>query len=547
MNDDRSTYAEMLVPSAAEHGYAKVWLIEDSREYFKEFEIHVSIQLQCAKSETRYIDDHLLLTFLGLLDPKDQKFPETYAQALAGVCIRCKLSQYSYACVQKMVTMLDPRDRNKVLREELIAAVLDDDATPYIFLKADIGIPSVFPKAEIATNDSQDTDGTLENSCQKSRKKQKKQKKKTYKLYTAKKNGEIRFNEDNNEPQPSKYIPFNLKILADYSLDVSSSKLNLKNWIYKYLGNQPSIQNILATHGFHRLTDWAYLNRRCEPLPKENLVSCLDIKLLKVYHDVYRRDRLSSVQNQYSSNSRKCPPPNLEQLNEMLTLLRKEDIYFESPERLLQELQQLARQLKDFDLSRIGSGMEPIELPSSENGISGEHPELPKSPGLDAEGAVRTVLSQTLNDEFVDLLDQGIQFVVETRHLRLQKGRYKEHWPKFTKGLKLTYLNNLFLQEIATGFGLDKQKMRRILDLENLVWKTRDYVLDKLTERVLIAIGESQLSSSVDFITNLEVNLAEYADDKSFRDACSELKAGRNRVFYSLYAQRLQIFLSEQI
>lgn len=335
--------------------------------------------------------------------------------------------------------------------------------------------------------------------------------------------------------QTSSYNFFSVKILGTYNFE-SSSRMSLENWTYLQTKQNRELKKFLSEFGFKLLSDWALLNRvRAKQL--ENLVE-RDRHLITVFHEVYRRDR----RQQIHTKIKRCPDPNETQLREMLTSLSQKGITIKTTNSMLQELKQVATQLRQYDIwnSRV-----PLEIQQSETEAYTPRSDLPHT-FIDEEKVEEQEFLEFLHQQLQKVLVEAIAKEIHLKLMKLKKSkRYAPFVSKFILGLELYYCENKSLKEIAPELGMTSwDQARRILDPGGILSRVREQCVQKLLEIILAQAsqkGLTELPPKPDYLKAIIQQIESFVDQKVFNEAAAEIRAGKNRSFDSLYAQELRL------
>lgn len=435
-------------------------------------------------------DKHIQQTLLELFLEKSVSNED---QASAGLCLRCYISSSILYSCQKLASACAGSSNYIQLFQDLLVAALDDD-------------------------------------------------------------GETLFILDNSKkPLPLKLLstpelPFHsfisLDILRGYN-HCKPGRKSLKNWAYYTMPRNQIIKKILNQHGINRVSDWAQMNR-AKPAQLE-LLSPRERQHVTVFHRVYRRDRIRQSQ-QTSQISPKCLPPTLEQLKEMMLLLKKSNLKTSTPKNHLEELQQIAKKLQDLELSRVQGrpNIEPIELPDPETGE-----------------ATRDICSSVVNDpvaqEYEEILtflrqqqfyalQYGIQQGIDDRLTKLNTGKQKKYTSKLLLGLRLIYCEGKSLRDIWEYLDFPNYTAAsRVLSLKELIHQVRFRMSEKLLDIILVRSHEMGLTSippKPDYLSNLVKNIELLCDEEFFDFAFQELKNPKKGKD-SVYAKELYNYLKK--
>jgi hypothetical protein len=346
--------------------------------------------------------------------------------------------------------------------------------------------------------------------------------------------------DENGQVKTWAYKFFSVKVLQTYNSD-SKSRMSLDNWTYLQTKQNPEIKDFLSEFGFKHLSDWALLNRvRNKQL--EHL-SVRDRYLVEVFHKVYRRDRLQ----QQSRRVRKCPDPLNSQLQEMLIYLQKVDVTINSTMELMQELKQVAIQLRQYD---IWSYREPLEIEDPTTGNYTLRPDLPTN-SLNELDIEQRELLEFLYESLNSALSKAIKQEISERITRLQTSRnYANFAQQFIPGLQLYYCQKMSLKDIAPKLGMTSwDQARRVLNPGELLAQIRTLTVQMLLESILQIAqkqGFTQMPPQPDYLKTLAEQIEAFVDDEIFTKAAEEIRTGKNRVLNSAYAQQIRLYLEEK-
>jgi transcriptional regulator with XRE-family HTH domain len=155
-----------------------------------------------------------------------------------------------------------------------------------------------------------------------------------------------------------------------------------------------------------------------------------------------------------------------------------------------------------------------------------------------------------LHDRLAVVLDGAIASAIGDRIAALQKSRnYRIFADKAILGWQLLYCEGLSQREIVDRLGMTNQsQVSRVLNPKELLSRVRFRTLEGLLEAILefrdqLGFGGDRLSPEA--LENIQAGLEEFIDSQVFEEAFTEMKAGNNRSFESLYAKRLQFFLQK--
>lgn len=338
-------------------------------------------------------------------------------------------------------------------------------------------------------------------------------------------------------PQPSTYQFFAVDVLRTFKFEAQSS-LSLDNWTFLRTKQNAELKQFLAEFGFQHLSDWALLNR-ARPYQLEQL-SKRDRDLVNIFHAVYRRDR-----RQQQMGRKRCSDPSTEQLQEMITHLQTKNVVISSENELMSALKLVAKQLRQYD---IWAYRVPLEVPD----IDTEHDtlclDLPIS-NVDEFALEEQELLDFFHQQLNLALKAAIAQALRDRIAALEQSKnYAPLAAQFIPGLKLYYGQALSLNQIATMLDISKDKARRVFNPGDLLSKVRALTVQQVLEWVLAQAqqkGYAQTPVEPGYLRTLAEHVEAIADQEIFQAAVEEMRAGQGRLFNSIYAQQLCIYLNE--
>ncbi|WP_153009499.1 hypothetical protein [Mastigocoleus testarum] len=421
-------------------------------------------------------------------------------RALAGLCLRCYISQNILIACRK-IAAYKPGNERPFTYVDLLPFVLNDDGKTLIVL---------------------DRDG------------------KNQIMLGA--NGESRLLEKEGRF-------FSVEIIRTYNPELSKSQ-KLDNWVMRRTPQCLELKKYLWSFGYRTPSDWALL---CRDIPKtlEPLLEVSDRKIVEVFHAVYRRDRLNSGKQGLSSE------PTTKQLQEMIHLLGRQDLVF-STQILIYNLRRIADILRQDKLSKeTGSPRtESTEIPeySGNNFMLNPsnyipNPNLPPSYSNDPEKMEYQDLQNLCSDLAIEVLSQAIAQKIEQKKLSLAKRKkYAYFAEKFPEGLRLYYQekNPRNLGEIAKLWGIEWHKARRIFNLRELLtdiqYLSEEIFMNKIIQQQI----DSRLqlvSQDPDYLKEVAEAIRGFIYDLAFEEAFSEIFTPKNQSRNSLFAQLLRQYL----
>ncbi len=340
---------------------------------------------------------------------------------------------------------------------------------------------------------------------------------------------------DDGSVQSATYEIFAVEVLRTYKLN--SHSMSLDNWAFLQTKQHSELKNFLSEFGFQHLSDWALLNR-VRPKQLEQL-SERDRHLVEVFHAVYRRDRRQ--QQQVS----RCLDPTDSQLTEMGDLLQQREVVLNSS--LLKELKLVTKQLRQFD---IWQSREPLEMQLETGGYE-LRVDLP-SDSFNESDAEEQEFLEFLYQQLTVALTHAVEQAVQTQVSQLSKSkRYAPFATCFIPGLRLYYCEGLSLRDIGPQLGMSSwDQTRRILNPGEILSNVRRLTVQQLLEPILEKAQSKRLTSTPpepSYLRTLTEQIEAFVDAEIFAEAVSEIKAGKNRLMDSIYAQQLKRYIEQTV
>ncbi len=411
---------------------------------------------------------------------------EPHRQALAGLCLRCYVSQPILQSCQRLASLFSAQQN--FTYQDLLPLVLHDDGQRLILI-------------DEATDSNQ-----------------------------------VQLNEA-AQLSPCQFQIFAVEILRSYGAQ-RENKLSLKNWAFLKTKQHPEIRAFLAEFGFQHLTDWALLNRARKSQFEQ--LAPADQSLLKAFHAVYRRDR-----RQQTKQRTKCQTPTEAQLLEMDAYCVDQGYPSRAPKLLLGDLHRLAEQLRQYDIWR---SRESLETYDADSGDYAPRRDLPHE-SLDEGNLEQRELIQFLHNQLAIAFDESLQDNLKQKQQKLAKSkRYKPFADQYLQGLSLYYIQAQSLAEIAPQLGMSSwDQARRILNPGDLLNQVRRQTTEKLLAKLLDLARQKGLTGpepDPNYLSSLCQQLEQFVDQELFTEAAAEIRSGKNRRFDSAYAQKLKHYLT---
>jgi hypothetical protein len=403
--------------------------------------------------------------------------------AQAGLCLRCYVSEPILKACQKIDSLFNGQEC--FTYRDLLPFVLNDDGKTLIVLETD-------DKKQLALDPA-------------------------------------------GKAQTATYSTFSVKILQTFSPNLKSS-MSLDNWTHLQTRQSPEIKKFLSEFGFQQVSDWALLNR-----VRTSQLECLsdrDQHLITVFHSVYRRDR-----HQQPRHSTKCPNPSSGQLQEMLSRLQTQGISCSGADQLLTDLKQVASQLRQYD---IWCSREPLDVYDPTTEAYSVRADLPHETSHSTDVEQQEFLA-FLNQQLIAALTEAIEQCIRDRIATLAGS--KRYSLTYISGLLLYYRQGLPLREIASQLGMTSwDQARRILNPGELLSQVRTLTVGQFLKQTLAKaqkMGFTQQPTDPGYLSSLIEQIEAFVDTKIFQNAAEELRAGKNRLLNSVYAQHLSLTLEK--
>ncbi len=343
--------------------------------------------------------------------------------------------------------------------------------------------------------------------------------------------------DSSGNPQPTTFKTFTVEVLRTFKSD-SPSSMSLDNWAFLQTKQYPELKKFLSEFGFQHHSDWSLLNR-ARPKQLEQL-SERDRLLVEAFHAVYRRDR------RQQSGVGKCPDPNTAQLSEIRLQLEKQCIVISTPIAVLKALKQVAQQLRQHD---IWSYRTPLEVQNVESGNYELRYDLPAHALDELDGEQQEFL-EFLQQRLQLALAQAIEQGIAAHLMQLEKSRkYAQFASSFVSGLQRYYCEGMSLREIGPQLGMSSwDQARRVLNPGELLSQVRALTVQQLFDQILKkaqSYGLVSDASEPGYLKTLAEQIEAFIDAEIFAEAATEIKAGKNRLMNSVYAQQLKLYFKQ--
>lgn len=340
-------------------------------------------------------------------------------------------------------------------------------------------------------------------------------------------------NDDGIAPK-GKYIPFACEILFEFHPE---SKCSLARWIDLKVKRHKELNKYLLEFDIEIRTAWAILNKA----GKSHLDNQQDKEILAAFHVVYRWDR---PQQHCQKCTGKCPQPTPAQLETMIYHLQKLGISINSSDKMLDELERIAKLLRQQNI-----------WGKTRHITQQEHRdewELIIDPTSTEDLAIKfeqQELQDFCQQQLFECLDKVIKQAINDHIAKQSKSRGYASLVHLIKPiLREIYLSGKTQTEIARKLDINQITISRLVNPTNLVKTIRRQTLDILLNQVLEKakqLGYTQSPVEPDYFDNLVQQLELYIDILIFREAIAELRTSRQSAMQSIYAQRLCVLLNQ--
>lgn len=319
-----------------------------------------------------------------------------------------------------------------------------------------------------------------------------------------------------------------IRILQTFNLKKSS----LSAWIKIIVRSDKELKRFLLEHGIELVTNWLllkqYNSRQLQRILSEfyryNSTKIQQLTtLLESYQTVYLAE-IQAARNQINQERKQqglsklttpYPAPNRQQLVSMAEQLSP--IWRLSAEKVLEELQNLAKLIRDYKSSRYHGVAKKSQIKTQ----SYEKDE--------SENDILIVYRQLLED----CLIAAIKKITEERVNYLQNKRNKRH-KQFLQGLDFFHCQYVPMGEIAEKIGLNNQsQVSRLLELKSFRADIGRRTLVKLRSKVLEL---AQTYTSPSQLRDLEVRINAFLDEEIsnvIQEAEKEASNSKNRIMRS--------------
>jgi hypothetical protein len=337
------------------------------------------------------------------------------------------------------------------------------------------------------------------------------------------------------------------EILETFDPDKSS----LTTWTSRKVKQHRELNKYLLECGLYLVSDWAILNdtkpqQLSKILGEFHCLTNAEIEqgkiLLLAYHKIYRTERFMQRVNQKGKG--KCNPPTSQQLEAIIKLLQAQEISNLSIKVVMERLQNLANQLREYRIHVRNASFATVSLDAqlNENKTFIEQNANTNSENIiiDADEANQTEdFLKNYRLQMVSCLDNAFNTVIESRLTKLKK-KDTDKANQFITALKLFHCQRLSMGKIAQQLGLRAQDaVARLLKLKEFRADIHQETLVKLQDRVMEL---AQKYSTPKQLKILELKITEALDEQVVNiitQAEVEAASMQNNCEISYFSERL--------
>lgn len=462
-----------------------------ARNFFEEEFPEFKSQTSLSKEENQYVQVSLWNTFHNQALEREQR-------ALAGICLRCYVSQAIVIGCKKLAE----RTADKIPLENLLSYVLNDDGNTFVVVGRD-------DKAQLI----------------------------------LKENGQTQL-------IPKAGIFFSVEVLSSYNPNLSDNRdsESLDNWCIRRIKQNKDLQILLLEYGVWVPSDWSLL---CREVP-QSLSGSLkdgDRHLIEVFHAVYRRDR------RQSRSRGRCSEPTSLQWSEMLFLLQDKGVILRSEKELIPKFKEIAEILRQ-DNHSIKTGKPQADSIDASNSSEDNNDSFSKLNQLGTENNNCEDMEENELREFLNQLPQSALYraislrIPQRVEILAAKKPSRAYAEKFVDGLRQYYheVKPLSLKEIAEQWDINWAKARRIFQISELIASVQstseEIFISKIQEQAS-QFFSSQISGNPNNLKDIAEEVRSFLDTIAFKEARAEIIAARSPYKNSLFAQILRKYMNQ--
>ena len=325
------------------------------------------------------------------------------------------------------------------------------------------------------------------------------------------------------------YKSLSVQILEHYD----PSQAALSTWANRMTKSHREINQFCLEKGLYRISDWALLNdTSAEALGKALLeLSAGEViqktTLLRRYHQVYRRDRITYRQT--AGRASRCQEPTLEQLQEMLPE--------QPPAHVLMQLGELAAQLRRYRIA-MRRGM---PLTQSFDAMVETQQSIVQYTSQDEpeDSSAQDEFVQRYRQQFLASLDDAIEWVARGFAASYDKKKAAKG-QLFLSALTLFHCKGLSMGAIAQKIGLSSQvQVTRLLKLKRFRMEVCAYWFNQLKQQVESDALQLITPERLSVITQQLNTVLSEETETVMAEAAAEAQISKNRSTASTFARRL--------
>jgi len=332
------------------------------------------------------------------------------------------------------------------------------------------------------------------------------------------------------------YVPLAYQILQSFNPATSS----LNNWTGRLVRQNAELNRFFMEQGIYLISDWAILNDTKPEKLRRVLIEFYQwasapseqaALILESYRLVYLSDRI--VQGAKG----KCTDPTPDQLQRIASALHTKSNQTLSPESIFNQLQLLAKKLRQYRLERYRSSAQSIDIPE----ISREAEQQLNSRVSETDEAQQFL--HAYRPQFLACLDAALEKVVSDR---LTKFKTTTQTKQFYTALQLFHCQRLTMTAIAEQLNLPRQdSVSRLLKVKDLRTDVRLHMLPCLKTYVLEVAQEYTPTRLQGFDEQIETALSEQIEQIILVET-KQAQTARNYLTGSLFSERLCAYLDRE-
>ncbi len=281
------------------------------------------------------------------------------------------------------------------------------------------------------------------------------------------------------------YHPNACQILQKFNPNMAK----LVTWTARLVRHHPELNQFLKEQGLWLISDWAILNdtsisRLKRVLGEVYQWASVEIEqaalILESYRSVYLPDHIAQ------GGSSRCADPTPEQLQRMADYFQAKSNNSISSEAIFKKLEQIAKQLRQYRLSRHRPPTVSIEDETIRVQVEAELlANTLNDEAQEREGLPQNILQflKTYQSQFLTCLDAALE---QTINARLNRCGTESKAEQFITALRLYCCDRIPMTEIARRLGRQRQdQITRLLKLKELRLSVQVHMLEHLKNDVI--------------------------------------------------------------